>query len=57
MRKFFIAAIAVLALQGTASAKVESLEGANLGEHWYGPKRTAEDLKGHIVIWENWGYN
>jgi hypothetical protein len=57
MRKLIAAAFAVLLLQGTAHAKVTSLEGANLGEYWYGPERTLESLKGHVVLWENWGYN
>ena len=30
---------------------------ATMGEHWYGPKRTLESTKGHVVLWENWGYN
>jgi hypothetical protein len=57
MRRFLFAAAAVLLLHGTALAKVESLEGAREGAHWYGPKYSLEDMKGHIVIWENWGYN
>ena len=44
-------------LQGTAFAKVSSLEGSSLGTHWYGPERTADGIKGHVVLWENWGYN
>ena len=57
MRKLLVTAFALLMLQGSAFAKCESLTGANLGEHWYGPKRTLEGLKGHVVLWENWGYN
>ncbi|MEZ0229661.1 MAG: hypothetical protein ACAI25_13610 [Planctomycetota bacterium] len=57
MRRFLFAAAAVLLLHGTALAKVAGLEGASEGTHWYGPKNTLESMKGHIVIWENWGYN
>jgi len=56
MRKIVISALAALLLQGTAYA-VEPLDKASLGEHWYGPKQTMDSLKGHIVVWENWGYN
>ena len=57
MRKILLSAAAVLLFQATAFAKVESLENANLGEHWFGTPRTLESLKGHVVLWENWGYN
>lgn len=57
MRRLLFTAAVVLALHGTAFAKVQSLEGASEGAHWYGPKYALADLKGHIVIWENWGYN
>lgn len=57
MRKLLVAAAALLLLPSAAFAKVESIEGAGLGTHWYGPPRTLEGLKGHIVLWENWGYN
>jgi hypothetical protein len=60
MRKTFFALAAgslFLALTATAVAKVESMEKISLGTHWYGPERTLEGLKGHIVLWENWGYN
>jgi hypothetical protein len=57
MRKLLIAAAALLLVPSIASAKVESLESASLGSHWYGPQRTLEGLKGHVVLWENWGYN
>ena len=57
MRKILLSVAAVLLFQATAFAKVESLENANLGEHWYGTPRTLESLKGHVVLWENWGYN
>lgn len=56
MRRFLIA-LALLAVSGVAQAKVESLEGANLGTWWYGPKYTLEDLKGRVVLIEMWGYN
>jgi hypothetical protein len=59
MRKSLIALAMGALLCGAplAFAKVSSLEGANLGEHWYGPERTLDGLKGHVVLWENWGYN
>ncbi|MBL4844221.1 MAG: hypothetical protein JKY65_01735 [Planctomycetes bacterium] len=47
----------MLSLGGPAFAKVESLDGVNLGEHWYGPKRTEADLKGRVVMIEEWGFN
>ncbi len=56
MRRFLIA-LALLALSGVAQAKVDSLEGANLGTWWYGPKFSLEDLKGRVVMVEMWGYN
>ena len=56
MRKLLLAVSLVLLSYAPAFAKVESLEGASLGEHWYGPKETLETVKGHVVFWENWGY-
>ena len=60
MRKtLFVLAVAALfcAAPRTAHAKVSSLENARMGQHWFGPDRSLESLKGHIVLWENWGYN
>ena len=57
MRKALFALVLALSLPGLAEAKVTSLDGANLGEHWYGPKYTLEDLKGRVVMFELWGYN
>jgi hypothetical protein len=57
LRRFLYVALTVLLLHGTAFAKVQGLEGATEGTHWYGPKHTLESMKGHVVIWENWGYN
>jgi hypothetical protein len=57
MRKLLVAAFALLLFTGNARAACQSLDGANLGAHWYGPKRSMEELKGHVVLWENWGYN
>ena len=56
MRKLILAAAAALLLPSAALA-ADDLDKANLGQHWYGPDRTMESLKGHIVLWENWGYN
>lgn len=47
----------VLSFSGAAFAKVESLEGMRMGEHWYGPKLTESDLKGRVVMVEMWGFN
>jgi hypothetical protein len=47
----------VLGLQAVAMAGIGSLDGVNLGEHWYGPKRDASDLKGRVVMIEEWGFN
>lgn len=59
MRKLFFALAVGALLLGArpASAAVSDLYSANLGETWYGPTRTMDSLKGHIVLWENWGYN
>jgi len=40
------------ALQARAGINIVSL-----GTHIYGPKLTLEDLKGHVVVIENWGIN
>ncbi len=37
-----------------ASAQV-FLKDVKLGEHWYGPQWTVEDLKGRVVLFEFWG--
>ena len=47
----------VVGLSGAANAGVTSLEGINLGEHWAGPKRSVDDLKGRVVLVELWGFN
>lgn len=53
-----LTALAVLAFAaGTAQAQVTSLEGISMGTHWYGPEYSADDLKGRVVMVENWGYN
>ncbi len=53
--------LAIVALTALCSAAVAdgvtSLEGANLGTHWYGPNYTLDDLKGRVVVIEMWGYN
>lgn len=46
-----------MCLAGPAFAQVTSLEGANLGTHWFGPKVELDDLKGRCVLVEVWGYN
>jgi hypothetical protein len=32
-----------------------NLEGSDLGEHWLNSERTIDELKGHVVLWENFG--
>ena len=62
MRSLLLASVP-LALLSTAMAlepKGEAtggLDGVNLGEHWFGPNLTLDDLKGRIVLLEFWGYN
>ncbi len=56
MRRLF-AAIALACVLTTPAFAIDPLDKATLGEHWYGPKRTLEDMRGHIVFWENWGFN
>ena len=56
--KHVAAALGLLvSLSGAAFAKVESLEGMNMGEHWAGPKLSESDLKGRVVMVEMWGFN
>ena len=57
MRKLCIALGLMVTFSGVVQAKVESLDGANLGQWWYGPKYSMEDLKGRVVMVEMWGYN
>ena len=56
MRKLIFAALVAVLLPAAARA-ADDLDKATLGQHWYGPERTMDGLKGHIVLWENWGYN
>jgi len=56
VKKLLLAAFALGLLQAPAFA-VGDLDKANFGEYWCGPKRTPESLKGHVVLWEDWGYN
>ncbi|MGE0707136.1 MAG: hypothetical protein AB7N76_17025 [Planctomycetota bacterium] len=53
-----LAASMTLALSNAAFAGgIGNLEGVNLGEHWYGPKRDKDELKGRVVMIEEWGFN
>lgn len=54
---WMLALVAGLMMPALAQAKVTSLEGVSLGEHWYGPNYSLEDLKGRVVMFELWGYN
>jgi hypothetical protein len=56
IRKLLLAAFVIGLLQAPALA-VGNLDQASFGEYWFGPERTPASLKGHIVLWENWGYN
>lgn len=56
MRKLLLAAFTLALLQAPAFAAGD-LDKASWGTYWYGPERTLESLKGHVVLWENWGYN
>lgn len=47
----------LLTLLATCLSAAASLDGVNLGTHISGPKVTAEDLKGKVVLFEYWGVN
>ena len=47
----------LLALGSVAAAEVAPLDQVNLGEHWFGPKYSPDDLKGRVVMLEQWGFN
>lgn len=52
------AGLVTLALSGAASAGgIGDLSTVDLGEHWAGPKRNIADLKGRVVMIEEWGFN
>lgn len=38
-----------------AGDKDSILDKVQLGEHWFGPKRDLEGLKGHVVLLVFWG--
>lgn len=48
-----------LTLAGAGDKKsgetTSGIEGLKLGDHWYGPKLSTEDLKGRVVLVEFWG--
>ena len=57
--RFALALLAVLAL-GMPQAGAEdpapiTLDGLDLGTHWFGPKITKEDLAGKVVLYVMWG--
>lgn len=41
----------------TVAQAAGPLDQISLGEHWYGPNHTLDDLKGRVVMFELWGYN
>lgn len=46
-----------LGLLGSASpgAQAATLGSLKMGEYWYGPNLSLEDLKGRVVLVEFWG--
>lgn len=57
---FFVAVTSLLAAASIFGARSgwaldASLKDVELGEHWYGPRWTNEDLKGRVVLFEFWG--
>ena len=49
---------AVVCLSAAPVADAPNLsKGFKFGEHWFGPDLTEEDLKGRVVLIEDWGYN
>jgi len=57
MTKKLLLTAFVLGLFQAPAFAVGDLDQATLGEYWYGPQRTLASMKGHVVLWENWGYN
>jgi len=41
---------------GAAAAVRKMSQTVTLGSHWYGPELTMRDLKGRVVLIEDWGY-
>ena len=53
-------AVSILCLAASGALAVEpsvSISDVKLGDHWYGPEWTPEDLKGRVVLYEFWGKN
>ena len=49
-------ALAVMpALAGDTESGKSKLESVSIGEHWYGPNWSADDLKGRVVLIDYWG--
>jgi hypothetical protein len=58
IRTAALSAALVLGLQATAQAgTIGTLDKVDLGEHWFGPKRTPSELQGRVVMIELWGFN
>jgi len=55
MRRVILALALVFGLHSVAAA--DGIDGVSLGQHWFGPKRSVEELKGRVVMFELWGYN
>jgi hypothetical protein len=56
----FLAAVPLcmsLAAADESAGSGSAIESVRLGDHWYGPKLTTEDLKGRVVLIEFWGRN
>lgn len=41
---------------GTAGAESTIDDSVRLGQHWFGPELSKEDLEGRVVLIEDWGY-
>jgi len=54
---FLLAAALALAPFGAGAGAGEAItiDDLNVGTHWYGPKVTAKDLAGKVVLVEMWG--
>jgi hypothetical protein len=51
----FLAALPLLCSLARAEDSKSELDSVRLGDVWYGPKVTVEDLKGRVVLIDFWG--
>ncbi len=53
-----LTALLFTAAPAWAAGATTTLQDAfKFGEHWYGPEYSMADLKGRVVLIEDWGYN